>query len=88
MTTITDLYNATYEIADEKLRVDVVDVIVWAQEDANQSFSDGTEYSVTEEDSRTLTYLEVILCCGENGKVNDTPYADIAAWFRTNGFNF
>ena len=88
MTTITDLYNATYEIADGKLRTDVVDVIVWAQEDANQSFSDGTEYSVTEENNRALTHLEVILCCGENGKVNDTPYADIAAWFRANGFNF
>lgn len=88
MTTITDLYNATYDIADAALRADVVDVIVWAQEDANQSFSDGTEYSVAEEDARALTYLEVVLCCGEDGKTNNTPWADIAAWFRANGFNF
>lgn len=86
--TITDLYNATYEIADAALRADVVDVIVWAQEDANQSFSDGTEYSATEEDARALTYLEVILCCGEPGKLHGTPWAAIAAWFRANGFNF
>ena len=88
MTTITDLYNATYEIADENLRADVVDVIVWAQEDANQSFSDGTEYSVGEEDARALTYLEVVLCCGEPGKLHGTPWVDIAAWFRANGFAF
>ena len=86
--TIIDLYNATYDIADSALRGDVVDVIVWAQEDANQSFSDGTEYSVEAEEARALTYLEIILCCGENGKLNNTPWADIAAWFRTNGFNF
>lgn len=88
MTTITDLYNATYTIADAALRTDAVDVIVWAQEDANQSFEDGTEYSVAEEDARALTYLEVILCCGEDGKVNNTPWTDIAAWFRANGFSF
>lgn len=88
MTTITDLYNATYDIADAKLRADVVDVVTWAQEDANQSFTDGTEYSVAEEDARALTYLEVILCGGEPGKLHDTPWADIAAWFRANGFNF
>ena len=88
MTTITDLYNATYEVADSALRADLVDTIVWAQEDANQSFADGTEYSVEEEDRRALTYLEVILCGGENGMVNNTPWADIAAWFRANGFRF
>jgi hypothetical protein len=88
MTTINDLYNATYDIADAALRGDIFDVIAWAQEDANQSFTDSTEYSVAEEDNRALTYLEIILCCGENGKVNDSPWADIAAWFRANGFNF
>lgn len=88
MTTITDLYNATYDIADSALRTDVVDVIVWAQEDANQSFTDGTEYSAAEEDARALTYLETILCCGENGHRHNTSWADIAAWFRANGFNF
>ena len=85
---ITDLYNAAYDIADNNLRADVVDVILWAQEDANQSFEDGTEYSESEEDARALTYLEVILCCGEDGKLHNTPWADIAAWFRANGFKF
>ena len=87
MTTITDLYNATYDVADNVLRGDLVDVIVWAQEEANQSFEDGSEYTVEEEDARALRQLEVVLCCGEAGR-NGTEYATIAAWFRANGFKF
>lgn len=88
MTTINDLRIASDAIPSGPFRVDIVDAINWAAEDANQSFEDGTEYSVAEEDARALTYLEVILCCGENGKVYGTPYVDIAAWFRANGFKF
>jgi hypothetical protein len=85
---INDLRDAAYMITDNALRVDVGDVIDWAREDANQSFTDGTPYSVAEEDARALTYLEVVLCCGEDGKMYGTPWAAIAAWFRTNGFRF
>lgn len=86
--TITSLYNASYQIADNALRNDIVDVVTWAQDDASQSFDNGTEYSDDIADARALTYLEVILCGGENGRHHNTPWADIAAWFRANGFNF
>ena len=88
MITITDLYNATYDIEDVAVRGDISDVIIWAQEEANQSFTDGTEYSDAEEDARALRYLEVILCGGENGMRNNTPWATMAAWFRAEGFQF
>ena len=85
---INDLYNAASEVAAYEFRADLMNVLLAAIEDANQSFADGdADYSEAEEADRALRTLECVLCGGDNGP-NGTDYDTLAAWFRANGFKF